>query len=606
MDLRAKYKETVQEEARRRARLHVVLRQGGGRGPEGVPAGQRPDRRHRHRPPALLRHRRRRQHREGADGAGASATPTGSASPRSRRRSASWRSKARDGKIAVDDLQGGTFTITNGGIFGSLLSHADPEPAAGGILGMHAIQKRPVVVERPGRDPADDVPGPDLRPPPHRRPRGGAVPGADQGVRREPRSGCCWRFEDRLIHRDTEAQRRQQAELNRPSVSLSCLLCASVPLWSTLLEHRMADQYDLVVIGAGPGGYVAAIRAAQLGMKVACVEKRRQGPRRHVPQRRLHPAARRCSIPASCTTPRCTSFARHGIKVGGVDARPRRRCSTRKDKVVKRTDRRRRFLFKKNKVTPVYGTGDAARRRARSRSTAADGKKTDAGGEAHPARDRQRDRRAAVPDVRRQDIVSSTEALTFDAVPEAPDRRRRRLHRPGARLGLEAARVEGDGPRVPAAHPRRWPTARSPASCTRSLDEAGAGVPPRDEGHRGRRSRAKRDRDGAGEGRQGAEVHGRQGAGRRRPAAVHRGARAGRGRREVDAKTRQVAVDEHFQTNVPGVYAIGDLIAGPMLAHKARRRASSFAEMLAGRSRTSTTTRSRASSTPGRRWRASG
>ena len=35
----------------------------------------------------------------------------------------------------------------------------------------------------------------------------------------------------------------------------------------------MADRYDLVVIGAGPGGYVAAIRAAQLGMKVACVEK---------------------------------------------------------------------------------------------------------------------------------------------------------------------------------------------------------------------------------------------------------------------------------------------------------------------------------------------
>ena len=38
---------------------------------------------------------------------------------------------------------------------------------------------------------------------------------------------------------------------------------------------------------------------------------------------------------------------------------------------------------------------------------------------------------------------------------------------------------------------------------------------------------------------------------------------------KVDAKTGRVEVDEHFQTNVPGVYAIGDLIAGPMLAHKA-------------------------------------
>src|SRR5690349_3374776 len=44
---------------------------------------------------------------------------------------------------------------------------------------------------------------------------------------------------------------------------------------AALFEGRyMADTYDLVVIGSGPGGYVCAIRAAQLGMKVACVEKR--------------------------------------------------------------------------------------------------------------------------------------------------------------------------------------------------------------------------------------------------------------------------------------------------------------------------------------------
>jgi 2-oxoglutarate dehydrogenase E2 component (dihydrolipoamide succinyltransferase) len=54
--------------------------------------------------------------------------------------------KARKGTIAVDDLQGGTFTITNGGIFGSLLSTPILNPPQSGILGMHAIQKRPVVV----------------------------------------------------------------------------------------------------------------------------------------------------------------------------------------------------------------------------------------------------------------------------------------------------------------------------------------------------------------------------------------------------------------------------------------------------------------------------
>jgi 2-oxoglutarate dehydrogenase E2 component (dihydrolipoamide succinyltransferase) len=55
--------------------------------------------------------------------------------------------KARDGKITVADLQGGTFTITNGGVFGSLLSTPILNPPQSGILGMHAIQKRPVVVD---------------------------------------------------------------------------------------------------------------------------------------------------------------------------------------------------------------------------------------------------------------------------------------------------------------------------------------------------------------------------------------------------------------------------------------------------------------------------
>jgi 2-oxoglutarate dehydrogenase E2 component (dihydrolipoamide succinyltransferase) len=55
--------------------------------------------------------------------------------------------KARAGKISVADLQGGTFTITNGGVFGSLLSTPLLNPPQSGILGMHAIQKRTVVVE---------------------------------------------------------------------------------------------------------------------------------------------------------------------------------------------------------------------------------------------------------------------------------------------------------------------------------------------------------------------------------------------------------------------------------------------------------------------------
>ena len=60
---------------------------------------------------------------------------------------ASLAMKARQGTISLDELRGGTFTITNGGIFGSLLSTPILNPPQSGILGMHAIKKRPVVVD---------------------------------------------------------------------------------------------------------------------------------------------------------------------------------------------------------------------------------------------------------------------------------------------------------------------------------------------------------------------------------------------------------------------------------------------------------------------------
>jgi 2-oxoglutarate dehydrogenase E2 component (dihydrolipoamide succinyltransferase) len=54
--------------------------------------------------------------------------------------------RARDGNLKVDELQGGTFTITNGGVFGSLLSTPIVNPPQSGVLGMHAIQNRPIAV----------------------------------------------------------------------------------------------------------------------------------------------------------------------------------------------------------------------------------------------------------------------------------------------------------------------------------------------------------------------------------------------------------------------------------------------------------------------------
>src|SRR5947199_2140037 len=54
--------------------------------------------------------------------------------------------RAREGKLTLEELSGGTFTLTNGGIFGSLLSTPILNPPQSGILGMHAIQKRPIAV----------------------------------------------------------------------------------------------------------------------------------------------------------------------------------------------------------------------------------------------------------------------------------------------------------------------------------------------------------------------------------------------------------------------------------------------------------------------------
>ncbi len=60
---------------------------------------------------------------------------------------ADFAARARDGKIKIEDLQGGTFTISNGGVYGSLMGTPILNPPQSGILGMHAIQQRPVALK---------------------------------------------------------------------------------------------------------------------------------------------------------------------------------------------------------------------------------------------------------------------------------------------------------------------------------------------------------------------------------------------------------------------------------------------------------------------------
>src|SRR5690348_7503261 len=119
----------------------------------------------------------------------------------------------------------------------------------------------------------------------------------------------------------------------------------------------MPDRYDVVIIGAGPGGYVAAIRAAQLGLRTACVESR-------------------SSLGGSCLNIGCIpskallqssekfaeaghALAEHGVKVGevGLDLGA---MMGRKDKVVTTLTRGVEFLFRKNKVDWLKGKGRIA------------------------------------------------------------------------------------------------------------------------------------------------------------------------------------------------------------------------------------------------------
>ncbi len=122
----------------------------------------------------------------------------------------------------------------------------------------------------------------------------------------------------------------------------------------------MAKQFDVVVIGAGPGGYIAAIRAAQLGMTVACIDAWRTADGKPAPG-------------GTCTNVGCIPskallqssehfeqvnhhFADHGIKVKGVDL-DLQTLVGRKDQVVKQNNEGILYLFKKNKVTFFNGIG---------------------------------------------------------------------------------------------------------------------------------------------------------------------------------------------------------------------------------------------------------
>src|SRR5436305_13681168 len=115
----------------------------------------------------------------------------------------------------------------------------------------------------------------------------------------------------------------------------------------------MPDRFDLIVIGAGPGGYVAAIRAAQLGMRVACVEREFLGGTclniGCIPSKALLDSSERYASAKH-------QFSRHGINVGEVSI-DLAKMMARKQDVVSKLTGGVGMLFKKNKVEHLKGTG---------------------------------------------------------------------------------------------------------------------------------------------------------------------------------------------------------------------------------------------------------
>src|SRR5712672_2803423 len=116
----------------------------------------------------------------------------------------------------------------------------------------------------------------------------------------------------------------------------------------------MPDRYDVVIIGAGPGGYIAAIRAAQLGLKTACVESRSSlgGTCLNIgciPSKALLQSSEKFADARH-------ALAEHGVKVDDVSL-DLGTMMGRKDKVVTTLTRGVEFLFRKNKVEWLKGKG---------------------------------------------------------------------------------------------------------------------------------------------------------------------------------------------------------------------------------------------------------
>jgi dihydrolipoamide dehydrogenase len=338
----------------------------------------------------------------------------------------------------------------------------------------------------------------------------------------------------------------------------------------------MTTPYDLVIIGTGPGGYVCAIRAAQLGLKVAVVEKRA-----------THggTCANVGCIPSKALLHASEAYeeAGHGFADMGINVKPEldlAKMQGFKNDGVAGNVAGVAFLLKKNKVAVMHGTGRVVAPGTVEVALAAGGAEVvqtksiviATGSDV-----------AHLPgiDIDETQVVSSTGALTLSTVPP-------RMLVIGAgviglelgsvwrRLGSEVTVVEYLDrilPGMDAEVARQFQRllekqgmkfhlgkkvtglTRDTSGCTVTVETAGGGSP----------ETLASDVVLVAIGR----VPVTEGLGLTEIGVT------------LDAKKR-IEVDTHYATNIPGIYAIGDVIAGPMLAHKAEDEGLAVAEILAG------------------------
>jgi len=336
----------------------------------------------------------------------------------------------------------------------------------------------------------------------------------------------------------------------------------------------MADRYDVVVIGAGPGGYVAAIRAAQLGLRAACVESRGTlgGTCLNIgciPSKALLQSSGKLVEAGH-------GLAEHGVRLGEVSL-DLPAMMGRKDQVVTTLTRGVEFLFRKNNVDWVRGKGRIAAP-GRIAVTGDDGAIQEV--EANSIIIATGSESTPLPgiDIDENRIVSSTGALSLDRVPG------RLAVIGGGYIGLELGSV--------------WQRLGAKVTVVEVLDH----IVPNMDRELGTALQRVLARSGIAfklatkvvgirNGPDGVTLQ-LDGAERQSLAAdvvlVSIGRRPytdGLGLEAVGvARDEQgrVAVDDGFATNVSGIYAIGDAIRGPMLAHKAEEEGIALAERLAG------------------------